>query len=500
MIASPSVTERPPASGRRHHPPLMLPYGWPIYALCYGFPLWWVLGLAEFIWLFFGFAMLLSLTMRREKIRVPKGSGAYALFLMWAAVSVVGILHGGGAASAATGSTADKIVGFAYRFLLYTSAPIFGLYLFNAPKRLLSNKSVVHAMVFFWIVVVGGGFLGLLMPHLQLNTVMAHVIPKHFQQNSFVNNLVHPKTAQIQSFLGFPVPRPSAPFVFTNDWGGNFALLFPFLAAAWTENHRIARNPLVRLLVPLSMIPVIFSLNRTLWASLALIAVYGGIRFGARRQVMTVIRGAFVVALLAGALAFVGPIHTLISERVSHGHSNQGRALLYNSSINLAMQQPLLGWGGPQQATVDAGFGTKSNAYKHPDVGTQGQFWTILVSNGIPATLLFFGYFIFATWQTRRSRSGIGLWCHIVVLVAIFQSPFYGLLSAQIHIVFIAIALAYRDAYEPDPVPSPTADPPKGRPVLVALGAGGGSMLNAGVNGHGVNGSSGTNGHSPLGD
>ena len=50
MIASPSVTERPPASGRRHHPPLLLPYGWPIYALCYGFPIWWVLGLAEFIW------------------------------------------------------------------------------------------------------------------------------------------------------------------------------------------------------------------------------------------------------------------------------------------------------------------------------------------------------------------------------------------------------------------------------------------------------------------
>ena len=29
--------------------------------------------------------------------------------------------------------------------------------------------------------------------------------------------------------------------------------------------------------------------------------------------------------------------------------------------------------------------------------------------------------------------------------VAIFQSPFYGLLASQIHLVFIAIALAYRD-------------------------------------------------------
>jgi hypothetical protein len=473
MIVGPMVAERPPipSSRRRRHPPLLAPYGWPIYVLCYGFPVLWVLGLAEFIWPILGFAMLLSLTMRRHTIRVPKGFGVYVLFMMWVALSVLGVF---GATSASTGSSSDKIFGFAYRFLLYGSAPIFGLYIFNAPKRVLPNKAVVQAMVAFWIVVVGGGLLGLALPHLQLTTVMAKLIPKHFQNNPFVYNLVHPKTAQVQTFLGFPVPRPSAPFVFTNDWGGNFALLVPFLLAAWTENHRIARNPFVRLLVPISMVPVIFSLNRTLWASLALIAVYGGIRMGARRQVMTVVRGAFVVALLGGMLFFVGPIHQLIADRVAHGHSNQGRSLLYASSVDLAMQKPLLGWGGPQQATVNAGFGTKSNNYKHPDVGTQGQFWTILVSNGIPATVLFFGYLIFATWQTRRSRSGVGLWCHIVVLVAIFQSPFYGLLAAQLHIVFIAIALAYRDACEPDPRPalalaSSNGSGPTERPVLVAV-------------------------------
>jgi len=466
MIVGPLVAERPTASGRRRHPPLLLPYGWPIYALCYGYPLWWVLGLAEFIWPILGFIMLVSLTMRRDTIRVPKGFGAYVLFLLWVMVSVVGVTSGG----SATTSSADKIFGFAYRLLLYGSAPIFGLYVFNAPKRVLPNKAVVQAMVAFWIVVVGGGLLGLTLPHLQITTVMAKVIPKHFQGNSFVFNLVHPKTAQVQSFLGFPVPRPAAPFVFTNDWGGNFALLVPFLLAAWTENHRIARNPFIRLLVPISLIPVIFSLNRTLWASLALIAVYGGIRFGARRQVMTGIRGAFVAALLGGMLFFVGPIHQLIVDRVAHPHSNQGRSVLYNQSIGLAIQKPLLGWGGPQQSSVTD---VKSSAYKHPDAGTQGQFWTILVSNGMPATALFFGYLFFATWQTRRSRSGLGLWCHVVVLVAIFQSPFYGLLAAQLHIVFIAIALAYRDACEPDPRPALAAvsngSGPTDRPVLVAV-------------------------------
>lgn len=452
-VPLPQTTRPQPASGRRHHPPLLLPYGWPLYALCYGFPLWWVLGLAEFIWPVFGAIMLLSLTMRREKIRVPKGFGLYVLFMMWMLVSAVNV------------SGSDKVVGFIYRLLLYSSAPIFGLYVFNAPKRLLPNRAVLKNMMVFWIVVVGGGLLGLALPNLQIPTLMSHLIPKHFQSNPFVYNLVHPKTAQVQSFLGFPVPRPSAPFVFTNDWGGNFALLVPFLLAAWSENRRIAKSPIIRLLIPISLIPVIFSLNRTLWACLALIAIYGGIRFGARRQVMTVIRAAVAVSVLAAMVFFFGPTHQLIAERVAHPHSNQGRSVLYNQSISLAMQQPLFGYGGPQQNTVTD---SKSTTYKHPAVGTQGQFWTVLVSNGMPATFFFFGYLFFAMWQTRRSRSPVALWCHIVVLVALFQSPFYGLLASQLHIVFIAIALAYREACDPDPAPVPAARRPA--PIIAPWG------------------------------
>jgi polysaccharide biosynthesis protein PslJ len=426
---------RPPVRVGRHHPAALLPYGWPLYALCYGYPLWWILGLAEFIWPVFGFFMLLSLTMRRDKIRFPKGFGLYLLFMAWMIVSAVNV------------SGSDKLIGFAYRLGLYSSAPLFGLYVFNAPKHALPNKAVVRAMFVFWVVVVGGGLLGLALPHLQITTLVARVLPGRLQNNPFVFNLVHPKTAQIQTFLGFPVPRPAAPFVFTNDWGGNFALLVPFVLAYWSENKRIARSGITRLLVPLSLLPVIFSLNRTLWACLGLIALYGGIRFGARQRVMAVIRAGFIVAVLGAAVFAFGPTHQLIAGRVEHPHSNQGRSILYNQSISLALQKPLLGYGGPQQSTT----ATKSSTYKHPDVGTQGQFWTVLVSNGMPATFFFFGYFFYAMWQTRRAKSPLALWCHIVVLVALFQSPFYGLLASQIHLVFIAIALAYRESCDPDP-------------------------------------------------
>jgi len=450
----PSTTEPAPLAFRPSSRRPLLPYGWPLYALFYGYPIWWVLGLAEMVWPIFAFFLLANLVMRRTPVRVPRGFGLYLLFLMWMAASG---LHINGL---------DKWFGFLYRASLYCSAPIVGLFVFNAPKRLLPNRVVVRMMVVFWVVTVGGGLLGLALPNLQLTTVMAKLVPGRLQANSFVYNLVHPKTAQVQHFLGYPVPRPSAPFVFTNDWGGNFALLVPFVLASWTlareRLRRVGLDRLVRLLVPLSFLPVVFSLNRTLWASLALIAVYGSVRFGARGRGVAVLQSAAVLVVVVAFLFSFGPTAQLISDRVATPHSNQGRESLYNQSIGLAEQQPLLGYGGPQQSIAD----TKSSTYKHPDVGTQGQLWTVLVDHGIPATLFFFGYLGFFVLQTRRARSPLALWCHIVVLVALFQSPFYGLLAAQLHLVFIAVGLASREVTEPDPPPAPAA--PRTRPLVLA--------------------------------
>jgi hypothetical protein len=444
--ATPPSAPAPFAAPRR----TLLPYGWPLYALFYGFPLWWALGMAEFVWPLFASFLLVNLIVRRQSVRVPKGFGLYLLFLAWMAASAVHV------------SGTDKLFGFVYRALLYSSAPIVGIFILNSPKRLLPNRAVVRMMVVFWIVVVGGGLLGILLPNLHITTLMARIIPKHLQSNSFVYNLVHPATAQVQHFLGYPVPRPAAPFVFTNDWGGNFALLVPFILASWAKSENPRRDKLVRLLVPLSLFPVIFSLNRTLWASLALIAVYGSVRFGARGRSVAVVQAAVVMITLGAFVFTFGPTKSLIQDRVATPHSNNGRSALYNASIDLALQQPLIGYGGPQQSTAT----TKSANYKHPDVGTQGQLWTVLVSHGMPATFFFFGFFSYFVWRTRRARSHLELWCHIVVVVALFQSPFYGLLAAQLHIVFVAIGLASREAADPEPLPVTAKARP--RPLVMA--------------------------------
>ncbi len=424
-IPQPGLTAGRPTASRVG---ARLPHGWPIYALFVGFPVWWFLGLGSFIWPIMAVPMGFSL-LARERVRVPKGFGLYLLFMMWMLASALQI------------NGPDRMIGFAFRALLYSSAGITGLYVYNSPKRLLPTNTLVKIMATFWVIVVMGGLLGIMAPTLEFSTLMEKLIPGRLLANEFVATLVHPTTAQIQTFLGYEVPRPRAPFVYTNDWGGNYALLVPFLVAAWSQIRSLARRNLLRLLAVVSLLPVVFSLNRMLWLCLVVTAIYASLRFAMRG------RKGGVQGVLSFAIVFVmvlsfGPTRQLIDDRIATPHSNQGRTILYKEAADSVQKSPLLGYGGPRPSQANPNL---------PSVGTQGQFWLVLFSHGIPGALLFVSFFACACWRTRRARSPMALWCHVVVVLALVQMPFYGLLPSQLNIIMIAIAIASREADDPDP-------------------------------------------------
>lgn len=429
-MAATGATLHPGLSTRVRPRAARLPYGWPVAALFLGYPLWWVLGLGAFIWPIMAVPMTLSL-MARPRVRVPRGFGLYILFYVWMLASGLEI------------NGPDRLIGFVFRCSLYFSAGVTCLYVFNAPKSLLPTSKVVRMMAFFWVIVVAGGLLGIVAPELEFTTLAERLVPQRLLANDYVYTLVHPTTAQIQTFLGYPVPRPRAPFVYTNDWGGAFALLVPFLLAGWSQIRSLARRGLVRLVAVVSLLPVVFSLNRVLWICLVLAIVYGSARFAIRGR-MGGIQG--MVALVAvGTLVFTfGPTRQLIDDRVNTPHSNQGRSTLYKEAAESVGQSPLLGYGAPRPSQANPNL---------PSVGTQGQFWLVLFSHGIPGAIFFTSFLGYAFWRTRKAASSTALWCHVVVLLALVQMPFYGLLSAQLHIVVIAIALAFREFADPDPVP-----------------------------------------------
>src|ERR1044071_4482503 len=137
-----------------------LPYGWPLYVAFGLFPAWYLLGFGSLIWFILAIPMTFNLV-ARSKVKVPRGFGWYILFFIWMCATVVQL----------QGSGTDRLFGFAYRAGLYYSAGVWCLYIFNAPKRLLPTRTILKVMTIMWMVVVAGGWLGILSPTMQFRTV-----------------------------------------------------------------------------------------------------------------------------------------------------------------------------------------------------------------------------------------------------------------------------------------------------------------------------------------
>ena len=218
--------------------------------------------------------------------------------------------------------------------------------------------------------------------------------------------------------------------------------LVAFAAAA--AAGRGLRRKVIIIVLALSVVPMIFSLNRGMFLSLALGILYMTVRLAARGRIGAFISILAIIALTAIVVAITPLGHLLVSGvNSAHGHSNTTRLSLYQQASAGANASPLFGYGAPQQSTqIGQLAGT-------PQIGTQGQLWLVLYSNGYPALLLFIGFFLAVLWQTRRARGAVGLWLHTAPLVALVQIPVYGLLRGELEVTMVVAALAYRRCWSP---------------------------------------------------
>lgn len=393
--------------------------GWPVYLLFAGFPLWWVLGLGALIWPILAVPMVFALAVRGH-VRAPRGFGLWLGFLAFMFIS------------AATLSSGTKVIAWSYRASLYLAATVVFLYVYNALPRALPVRRLAIAMAVMWALVVVGGYLGMFAPHGSIRTPTELLMPKSLTSNEFVLDLVHPKFAQVNEFGRF-APRPQAPFTYANEWGSNFALLLPFVIIGMGRFRSNLGRVLVLLLLAVSLVPVFLTLNRGLWLSLGFGLLYAACRYALRGRVRAVMA---VIVLLTAAIAVATTLP--ISEELASGakaESNQTRLSLYAEALDRTLQSPLIGYGAPQQSTT---------SQYAPDVGTQGQLWMVMYSHGIPAAILFVLWFVLGAWRSKRAVSGTELWCHVILVVAIIQFPFYGMLPGELCIVMVAFALAAR--------------------------------------------------------
>jgi hypothetical protein len=402
-----------------------LPQGWQPYAIFVGLPVWWLLGLSFFMWPLITLPLVYPM-FRRGELRVPRRFGIWLVFLAWMFASGVEL------------QSASRAIAWSWRLSFYLSATVLFLYIYNSSRERLPTRTVVNALAAYWVVVIAGGWIGVLFPTIAFASPAEAVFPHSLLNNTYFYAHVHLQFAEVQRFLGFQEGRPQTFFAYTNAWGSTCAMLTPVCLAALAAGPGRIWGRVLKVTLALSVIPIVFSLNRGLWLSLGIGLAYAAVRFGALRDTRRVMRvlGAVVVV---GALVAVSPLGGLVTARFTHQTGDTSRLARDRAAQAQIAASPLLGYGAPQQA-VGVTHTSKS-------VGTESELFLLLYSHGVPALFLFGGFMAYTIVRTakQRSRSSPALfWIHVALVVACVQAPYYEL-TERMPLMLAFAALLYRD-------------------------------------------------------
>lgn len=413
-------------------PRRFLPGGWPYLAMIGLYPLWWALGVGAFTWSLFAIPMAALLYLQRP-IRLPRGWGLLSLFLLCVLVSVIQIDSG------------DRMAGYVLRASYYLGAAVTWLYLTNNEDRLPTRRAL-RALLVLWGAAVIGGLLGVAFPNVSWAGPAASIIPEGLRENDLVRDLVNPGFAEVNEIIGVTIARPKAPFTYTNGWGSTMALLTP-VALAGLAAPTITRQGrrLIRIGLAASVVPIVLSLNRGLWALLLLAGLYVVVRRspgGRSRTTAMVILAILAIGTSIVATPLGDPVRDALNTR--SGDSDERRGILYEETFERTLESPVVGYGAP-----------RPSERTNQSVGSHGQIWSVMFSHGFLAAGLFVGFMFSLVWQSRNPTTMTGMWLHVTLVVGLVQVLFYGQLPQQLFIIVSVAALTQRGG-EGRPARSPS--------------------------------------------
>jgi hypothetical protein len=420
--------------------------GRPLTIAIAGFPVFWALGLGEFVWLIVALPMMYRLWMRSDPIRVPPYFGLWLAYLVWAICGAFMI----GEHLPGTLTTSGGFIGWGVRVADLLAATVVLLYLGNLTEDEMPARKVVRLLALFFTYAVVGGVLGTFFGSFGFTSPLELVLPHGLRSIYYVHQLIHPGFAQVQDILGTasPSPRPKAPFAYTNNWGNNIALLLIwFVVAGWVRGSRRARM-YTALTLAVAAIPIIYSLNRGVWIGLGLSLVFLAFHL-ARRGRLKLIGGLLAIGALAGVLFTVTPLKTVVDARLSHGQSNTIRQNLNGAAFDAALRSPIVGWGTTRSVlgspdSIAIGKTSSCQTCGNAPIGSTGELWNTLIDNGFVGVLLFYGFIVLVGFRYRHDRTPEGMAARLILYLAPFYAVFYSAVPTALVITFISLALLWR--------------------------------------------------------
>lgn len=426
---------------------------WPLTLLVVGFPLWWLLGLGAVFPLLVAVPMAWQLV-RTRSVRLPKGTGWWALFLVWVLASVTMLWVD--APGAVPGGGPSRLLVYGFRLAWYLACTVVLVWMANADEESVPTRRVVDLLGLMFVVTVLGGLLGTFAPRFEITSPVQMVLPGAIASNGFVRELIHPQAATASTFLGYEAYRPTAPFAFANSWGANLAMFAPFFLVSWFRRGAGWRRVVGVLVLVAAALPIVYSLNRALWAALGVGALYAVGRLALRGH----LRG-FLVAVgiltLAGAAFAASPLADETVNRLSRAHSNDRRSDLLVLTVTSTLEgSPVAGYGSTRDvqggfASIAAGSTPDCPACGVPPLGTQGLLWTVIFAHGLVGAALFLAFLVRSAAVSWRSRTAAESLATVSLLFFAITLPVYDTLGMPLFTLMLALGMAWRERATAEP-------------------------------------------------
>lgn len=370
---------------------------WPLTATLVGFPFWWLFGASWAAWPV-GALLMAMVMLRRGRIRLPAGTGLWLLFVSGNVVLLALIANFAGIAQ------------WLYYMVSYLTATVMMVFVYNLEQGV---GPAARRLAGFWVFIILCGLLGLFLPDVQFQAPLGRLLPPSLAGNGLVKQFTTIDFSSNSNFLG--VPRPSAPFIYANRWGLGVLLCLPCAVHVFTRSKGFGRVAWTVLLA-LSVVPVIFSLNRGLWAGIGIYLGYMALR-AAKRGNAKWMFASLIGAVVGAALVFATPLHDVISAKLGSDYSTNARFAVYDATWTAFSEAPILGHGTSGGAVGDSVNGIS--------VGSQGHFWTLLYSGGLLTTVPFMLWLGLAFYRSRHGSNALALAFRLPVLVALPMTLIY---------------------------------------------------------------------------
>lgn len=382
---------------------------WPLVMLFVGYPVWWLLGITQFAMVAFCGVMGLRLLRVRRPV-APLGFRLWLTFLAWAVLGILVLQVE--ASGSVPGASSNRYLTWALRLVWFIEATVVMLYVTNVRRR-MGPERTARILAAFFVMITIGGVIGSLAPAITIRSLAELVVP-HLSSNAFVSSLVHPVFAERQSYLGSVQYRPSAPFSYANRWGLNYACFLPIFVYSWCGKTAGWRRIVAPIVLLTSIVPVIYSMNRGLWAAMVamlIVAILKQARGGhVRPMIMLTIGAAVVVAVVA-----VSPLGTALMGRFSGHNSNEGRTTLSLRSLgSVAEGSPIVGFGTTRDVqgsffSIAAGKSPSCPYCSPPSFGTQGSLWSLTFDQGLVGGAIGLGFFVTAAVRHRKRKEPVAV-------------------------------------------------------------------------------------------